>query len=67
MIKTIQVAEAKAWGAFRNAQKEFGSDDSITARLRMQWHATYELMAEMGIAAMSTGELMQHGLYPQVA
>ena len=52
MIQTIRVAEAKAWGEFRNAQKVFGADDSITQRLRVQWAMVYDLMESLGIETL---------------
>ena len=63
MIQTIRVAEARAWGEFREAQKTFGAGDNFTQRLRVQWAMVYELMESLGIETLTTAELLQQGLY----
>ena len=51
MIAKMQLQEAAAWLAFRQAHSEWGSADSITNRRRAEWCAISGMLEVVGIEA----------------
>ena len=51
MITKMQLREAAAWLAFRQAVKEWGDQDSITKRRCAEWCALSGLLEDVGVAA----------------
>ena len=50
MIAKMQLREAAAWLAFRQAVKEWGDQDSITKRRCAEWCALSALLEEVEVA-----------------
>lgn len=65
MIKEIQVAEAQAWKAFRDAEVEgMGYSKEQIDRLKNKWVALYDLRESLGIPALSFGTMYAMNLVP---
>ena len=65
MIKEIQVAEARAWKAYRDAEApgmEYSREQ--IDRLKNRWVALYDLREEMGIPCLSVLQLFTMNLVP---
>ena len=49
MIKTIQLAEARAWLAFKESQVTLGKDNPVTQELKEKWMTLKCLMGSLDI------------------
>ena len=59
MVEAIQVAEAKAWKEYQESNKLWGSENSLTRRLRMGWVTIYDLRESMGIEGLKVERLLE--------
>ena len=65
MIREIQLAEARAWKAYRDATVEsLGYSLEQIDRLKNRWVALYDLREEMGIPCLSVLQLFTMNLVP---
>ena len=64
MIKDIQVAEAQAWKAYRDATVGMGYSPEQIDRLKNRWVALYDLREEMGIPALTVAQMRAMNLVP---
>lgn len=69
MIKDIQLAEARAWKAYRDLDAAAGRDSSITmdqvTRSRTQWSTLYDLREAMGIPSLPVSQMRALNLVPE--
>lgn len=67
MIKTLQVAEAKAWKDYCEFKAKYATvaPDSVQAR-RVSWLAIDILLSEMSVPRFTPRELFEEGLVPDV-
>ena len=65
MIRKIQVAEAQAWKAYRDATVAgMGYSLEQIERLKNRWVALYDLREEMGIPALTVAQMRAMNLVP---
>lgn len=62
LIKSIQLAESRAWQQLYADTREFGWDHQVTRATRTAWNAVYELRCDLGIPALAMSDMIAEGL-----
>jgi hypothetical protein len=62
LIRSIQVAEAKAWQTLQDDKKTFGENHRVTEISRNQWSPVFELRQSLGIPSLAMSDMIAEGL-----
>jgi hypothetical protein len=62
LIRSIQVAEAKAWQTLQDDKKTFGENHKVTEISRNQWSPVFELRQSLGIPSLAQSDCIAEGI-----
>ena len=62
LIRSIQVAEAKAWQTLQDDKKTFGENHKVTEISRNQWSPVFELRQSLGIPSLAMSDCIAEGI-----
>jgi hypothetical protein len=62
LIRSIQVAEAKAWQTLQDDKKTFGENHRVTEISRNQWSPVFELRQSLGIPSLAMSDCRAEGI-----